>query len=187
MAPLLSMASRILLIVLLGGMLATPPIRAQTPEAQADQEERHFFDFLIGEWVLERKVTPDASWEEGKDNFTFEKVLDGAGILSEWYFNRGTPEDPNYTRGMYMSAFDEMTGTWSFYYISPQNAMYYQGRKENGQWYFYKTFHIDGEELLQRQSWTPRGSSTLVRTIENSRDGGETWGEVYQTTLKRKE
>lgn len=53
---------------------------------------------MIGEWVLERKERPDASWNEGDDTFTFEKVLDGAGILSEWYFNRGTPEGPNYTR-----------------------------------------------------------------------------------------
>lgn len=148
-------------------------------------EERTFFDFLIGNWVFESKETPEASWNEGDDTFTFRKILDGAGIFAEWYFNRGTGTDPAYTHGIYVSAFDEMTGTWSFYYLSHRNAMYYRGRKENGQWYFYKTFTVDGEEMLQRQSWTPVDSSGLLRKIENSWDGGATWGDVYLTRLKR--
>ena len=175
-----------LLLVLAACLLTTPPIAAQSPENRDLEEERHFFDFLIGDWVLDDQTAVDGVVYQGNDLYSFKTALDGSAILSDWYFNRGTPEDPNYTRGMYVSAFDEMTDTWSFYYISPQNAMYYQGRKQEDNWYFYRTFNINGDEFLQRQSWTLLDDSTLIRTIENSRDEGKTWDERYIRRLKRR-
>lgn len=151
------------------------------------ETERHFFDFLIGDWVVEERVTPEGVEPGGDDVYSFRPMLEGSGgIISDWYFNRGTPEEPNYTKGVYVSAYDEMTEMWTFYYVSPQNAMFFDSRKENGKWYFYHTFNIDGDEFLQRQSWTPVNDSTVVRTIENSRDGGETWDEPWVRRLKRR-
>jgi hypothetical protein len=84
---------------------------------------------------------------------------------------------------MYLTAFDTFSKNWSFYYISEKSAQWWEGRKENGQWVFYKEF--PGEGLLQRQAWKLRDRSTVIRVIENSKDGGKSWA-TYQFVLKRR-
>ena len=147
--------------------------------------ERKFFDFLIGEWVIEKADTPNGTELRSDDTFNFKRAVDGGGIVSEWYFNRGTKAQPDYARATYVSAFDNSTKTWSFYYVSEKSAQYWEGKKENGQWVFYKKFMVNGEELLQRQSWVAKDASTLLRKIENSKDGGKSWA-VNVFTYKRK-
>lgn len=179
---------RILVLMIVGLMATSPLVQAQsfTPD-DTDKKERGHFDFLIGEWKIVEKKTTQGTTKGGNDTYTFRKGLDGNAILSEWYFNRGTKADPNYTEGLYYSAYDNLTDAWSFYYISTASAQYYQGEKEDGQWYFYREFTIEGNTFLQRQSWTMQDDSTLIRTIENSSDDGKTWEKVVETTLgKRK-
>jgi len=85
-----------------------------------------------------------------------------------------------------VTGFDNSSQTWSFYYVSERSAQWYEGKEENGQWFFYKKFVINGEEVLQRQSWTLKDNSTLVRKIENSKDGGKQWVLGVAYTLRRK-
>lgn len=54
----------------------------------------------------------------GEDTYIFREALDGNAIISEWYFNRGTKSNPNFTEGLYYSAYDNLINAWSFYYIS---------------------------------------------------------------------
>lgn len=153
---------------------------------QTDKMERDYFDFLIGEWKIIQKKSTEGITTGGKDTYTFRKGLDSNAIISEWYFNRGTKSNPNYTQGLYYSAYDNLTDAWSFYYISAVSSQYYQGKKEDGQWYFYREFTIEGNTFLQRQSWLSQNDSTLIRTIENSTDNGKSWEEVYIVTLKKR-
>lgn len=175
-------------IVLTTVMLAVSPFFAVaqsfTPD-EMDLKERDYFDFLIGEWHIVQKKTTNGTTTGGRDTYTFRKGLDGNAILSEWYFNRGTETDPNYTEGLYYSAYDNLTDAWSFYYISAASAQYYEGKKEDEQWYFYREFTIEGNSFLQRQSWKLKNDLTLIRTIENSSDNGRNWEKVVVTTLRR--
>jgi hypothetical protein len=168
-------------------LLAAAPALAQPATPADGAAERRAFDFLIGTWTLVTHETAQGVDQGGDDVFTFRPVLDGDAILSEWYFNRGTKARPDYTHAHYLSAFDPASGAWSFYYVSPRAAQYYEGRKEDGQWYFYKEHLVDGKPLLQRQSWRSEGPSTLIRRIENSTDGGRTWVTGSLATLKRRE
>jgi hypothetical protein len=70
--------------------------------------------------------------------------------------------------------------------VSERSAQWYEARKENGEWFFYKKLFVNGQDLLQRQEWKLKDQSTLLRTIENSSDGGKTWTMGVAYTLKRK-
>jgi hypothetical protein len=165
----------------------SPQVNGRTQTSQPSnkeiQEEKRFFDFLIGEWKIERAETPEGVEIRDDDVYKFSKVIDGNGILAEWFFNRGTKAKPDYANAMYLTAFDTFSKNWSFYYISEKSAQWWEGRKENGQWVFYKEF--PGEGLLQRQAWKLRDRSTVIRVIENSKDGGKSWA-TYQFVLKRR-
>jgi hypothetical protein len=114
------------------------------------------------------------------------KALDGNAIASEWFFNRGTPSKPNYANAIYYMGFDNSSQSWTFYYVSPQSAQFYKGRYEDGNWYFYKTFTVEGKSMQERQNWLSPGKNLLKRTIESSEDDGKTWKVIYQVMLKKK-
>jgi hypothetical protein len=176
------------LSALLLWVIHSPHASAQSPPQAPSEEvriEKRFFDFLIGEWTIERAETPTGVEIRGDDHYKFTKALDGNAILSEWHFNRGTKAKPDYAHAMYVTAFDTSSKAWSFYYVSEKSAQWWEGRKENSQWVFYKDFTPNGEKLLQRQMWRLKDQTTLVRVIENSKDGGKSW-ETYQFIMKRK-
>lgn len=165
---------------------AAPANSAESQSGDREiQEEKKYFDFLFGKWVIEKSETPSGTTHGGDDVYEFRKALNGNAISAEWYFNRGTKDKPDYANAMYFSAFNISTKTWSFYYVSEKSAQYWEGRKENGRWVFYKEFTVDGERFLQRQEWQFQDQSTVLRKIENSKDGGKTWTS-YLFTLKRK-
>lgn len=149
------------------------------------QQERGYFDFLIGEWRVEKSVILGETVLDNKDVYRFRKGLDGNAIIADWYINRGTKSKPDYANALYFSAFDNSTGKWSFYYISHKSAHYYHSKKENGDWYFYRKFKFRGEEILQRQVIKPIDDQTALRIIENSKDDGKTWERIVELILKK--
>lgn len=153
--------------------------------AQSIAEEKRYFDFLIGEWKMESKIQWGKSGT-GEDTFQFERDLDGHAIISKWNFNRGTSDKPDIVSARYFSGFDTFKNIWTFYYVSNLSAQYWEGKKENGQWNFYKTFLDDGKPRLQRQTWLPDGKDGLIRIISNSIDNGQTWSEDFRGVFRRK-
>ena len=155
-----------------------------TMRAQEPSPHRTHFDFLIGRWaVTEHRDTSGARPSEG-ERYVFERVVSGGGLGGPWRFNRGTPEQPDFVEARYYSAFDNRTGVWTFYYMSPQSAQFWPARFEEGRWNFYQTFQDDRGTVLQRQWWEPVGDTLLRRHIDNSSDGGRTWV-PYVITMRR--
>ena len=145
--------------------------------------EKSYFDFLLGKWSMQdRRV--DGKWQPGTDTLRFEKQLDGNAIVSHWRFDRGTPAKPDVTEALYISAYDTRGKVWTFYYVSPQSAQYYEGRFESGNWFFHHAFTVDNRSFLQRQSWRME-DGLLVRSLENSYDNGQSWAEIYAARFKR--
>lgn len=149
------------------------------------QEERKHFDFLIGEWKVKKSIILGEVVLDNKDLYKFKKSLDGNAIIAEWYINRGTKDKPDYANALYVSGFDNSTGKWSFYYISHKSAHYYDSKKLNGDWYFYRKFNFRGEDILQRQVIKPVDDKTALRIIENSKDSGKTWKRIVELIMKK--
>ncbi|MGH7581559.1 MAG: hypothetical protein ACREM9_15390 [Gemmatimonadales bacterium] len=162
---------------MVAALLATPlkpALAVQAPDTSV-AHARQAFDFLIGSWRVASRISGDSVIESSGETYRFKKALDGVVIDGFWRFNRGSPDQPDWTDAVYYSAFDPTSLTWSFYYISPRSAQYWPGRKSGGRWYFSQTFTLDGKAMLQRQWWEPVNDSTVHRHIDNSSDGGATW------------
>lgn len=72
-----------------------------------------------------------------------------------------------------------------FEYAS-QYTQYYDGKKTNGNWYFFRAFDLgNGNQFIQRQYWRSVDQNTLERHTENSNDDGKTWKHFSISTLKR--
>ena len=154
----------------------------QEPDSLTERD-RKFFDFLIGSWKISSRQMDSTTTYGGEDIYTFNKIFAGA-INSNWHFNRGTKEKPNIVDAHCYIAYNNLTRNWSFYYISDLSAQYYDGRKENGNWFFYRSFNFgNGNKFLQRQYWKLVNQKTLERHTENSHDNGENWKSFSISTL----
>ena len=84
-------------------------------------------------------------------------------------------------------AWDCRTQQWDFAWMSTDGLFQtWEGRKVNDIWYMYKTFLINGEEVLSRQAFIPQGETELTRTSEHSTDGGETWHLRFSEEYKKR-
>ncbi len=74
-------------------------------------------------------------------------------------------------------AWDQRTKKWDFAWMSSDGLFQtWQGKKVKGIWYMYKVFILsNGEEVLSRQAFIPKGNSIIIRTSEHSKDNGKTW------------
>lgn len=62
----------------------------------------------------------------------------------------------------------------------------WEGKKVDGIWYIYKTFMIDGQEVLSRQAFIPENDTTVIRTSEHSSDNGKTWRLRFREIYKKR-
>ncbi len=140
--------------------------------------------------------------QENTDDSSYYSFWEG-----DWYqvVEGEIAETPRFTvrRGMYSSAFEEsweMEGykakawrawdarskKWDFAWVADIGLFQiWEGRKIDGHWYIYRTFIIDGEEVLSRQAFISENERTVIRTSEHSRDQGQTWLLRFRETYKK--
>ena len=84
-------------------------------------------------------------------------------------------------------AWDSMSKKWQFSWMSEKELFQlWEGKKVNDIWYMYKTFVINGEKILSRQAFIPKGEGELLRTSEHSKDNGETWTIRFKELYRKK-
>lgn len=152
-------------------LLFTTSLQAQTNEANSDL---NYYESWEGTWhrvengqlsdmpsfVVKRSLYPSA----------FEEYWMGAGggFSMAW------------------RAWDSRTQQWDFAWMSTDGLFQtWEGRKVDGIWYMYKTFIINGNEVLSRQAFIPKGVDELTRTSEHSTDGGKTWRLRFKEEYKK--
>ncbi len=139
-------------------------------------DDSQYYQHWVGEWYQFQgdslKSTPTFIVKQGLYNGAFEEYWLGAG--------------GNFSKAW--RAWDHRTEQWEFAWMSTDGLFQlWQGRKVGNIWYMYKTFIVNGQEVLSRQAFIPNGDRELIRTSEHSRDGGSTWTlrfrEVYRKRL----
>jgi hypothetical protein len=129
------------------------------------------FDFQLGVW---QEV-------DGKSVHEVKKVLGGCAIQEDWSGGEMGP-------AMALKSFDKGTQSWYLSWVS--NTLIHQlweGRKESGQWRFYREWKLDGKPMLSRTFWNPAANDRLERIVEQSRDGGKTWRLHVKQIFQRKQ
>ena len=143
--------------------------------AQVASTEASYYDFWLGEWhqVEDGRIAPEPRFivEEGMYEGALEERWQMEGYEAKAW------------RG-----WDASQETWTFVWVSERgHFQVWNERKVGDHWYMYKTFTIDGEEVLSRQAFIPQADGSVVRTSEHSRDGGETWTLRFEERYVRAE
>lgn len=143
-----------LLVAILGQSSAT---------AQVTASDASYYDFWLGEWhqVIDGRVASEA-------RFIVEEGLYPEALEEHWQMEGYKAKG--------WRAWDSSRKTWTFVWMSERgHFQIWNERKVDGAWYMFRTFVIDGEEVLSRQAFLPQSDGAVIRTSEHSRDGGKTW------------
>lgn len=108
-----------------------------------------------GTWFEVRRGVHDAAFEEG-----WRLRIDSATTI----------------RARAFRAWDAAAERWMYAWVS-DNGLFqtWEGRRVGDDWYIYRRFGTGADAFLSRQAWIPVEPGRVVRTIERSTDGGDTW------------
>ena len=163
--------SKLLLAVFL--IFTVTPAFCQQPSSRVDpcqSPEVSAFDFQVGIW----QEVDGASVHEVK------KILGSCVIQENW--TGGSLND-----AVALKSHDKGTQRWYLSWVS--SALIHQlweGRKEAGQWRFYRDWVLDGKPMVSLTYWSPVANDRLERIVEQSQDGGKTWLLHVRAVYQRK-
>jgi hypothetical protein len=135
-----------------------------------ETSEAKEFDFHIGTWKS----------RDGKETHLVEKFLDGCAIRETW-----TREDGQFAAGV--KSYDKTRALWLYSWVGKD--FYHQlwvGRRENGEWRFYREWTSEGQAVLSRTWWSRLADGSIDRVVEQSRDQGKTWKPHVRVNFVRK-
>ena len=157
-------------------LLTAPAAQAQQqgpPPCSADEFRQ--FDFWIGDW----EVTSIANGSLAGTN-TIEPILGGC-VLWEQY------ETPSGYSGFSYNSYDRQTGQWHQTWVDNgglvlkidggivDGAMVLEGPGKDQQ----------GNDILNRITWTPHADGAVQQTWDISSDGGSTWTTAFDGMYRK--
>lgn len=141
----------------------------------ADVADSAYYDFWVGDWhqVVDGEVA-------NEPRFKVKKGLYGGHLEEEWQMEG--------YKAKAWRGWDSTADRWVFTWVSELGHYQVWNEKKVGDhWYMFKTFTIDGEEVLSRQAFIPQSDGTVIRTSEHSRDGGDSWRLRFREVYIKKE
>ncbi len=170
--------------LLVAALLPTSFMRAQTatpaaPQAAAQRDGQHDFDFEIGSWKihLKRRVHPltgSNTWVEFDGTSVTRKLWQGRSQVEEFE----TDGAAGHIEGMTLRLYNPQTHEWRLYWANSQKGIMdvpQIGRFVNGRGEFYAQDTIDGKTLWVRFIWSQTDSKSPHFEQSYSEDGGKTW------------
>ncbi len=157
-------------ILLAGHLFLTGTCFAQGSFVNNDST---YYKYWVGEWY---KVEDDQL--SNQPTFVVKRGLYASSFEEYWMGAGG-----NFS--IAWRAWDSRTQQWDFAWMSTDGLFQlWEGKKVDDTWYMNKTFLINGNKVLSRQAFIPKGRNELIRTSEHSTDNGKTWilrfREVYR-------
>lgn len=143
-------------------LFLTDSIYAQTPPCI--NSETKAFDWQIGTWQS----------EDAKQIHEIKKMNSGCGIQETW-------KTDGKETAVGLKTFDDgrhnktAEKKWFYSWTAQGFHQLWEGRKENGEWRFYRNWFLDGKPILSRTYWTKVSADKLERMVERSTDEGRTW------------
>jgi hypothetical protein len=170
--------------LLVAVLLPTSFTRAQTatpaaPQAAAQRDGQHDFDFEIGSWKIHLKrrlhpLTGSNTWVEFDGTSVTRKLWQGRSQVEEFE----TDGAAGHIEGMTLRLYNPQTHEWRLYWANGQKGIMdvpQIGRFVNGRGEFYAQDTIEGKTLWVRFIWSQTDSKSPHFEQSYSEDGGKTW------------
>lgn len=153
-----------------------PPSQAPPPAYPCQQEkESAQFDFWVGEWdvYVQGQLTGRSRIE----------ALRGGCLITEHY--ETVPEG---FAGKSLNFYDPAAKAWKQTWVDNSGGIvYFEGHaKDGGMVFTGERIGRSGRSSLTRMTFTPGTDGTVRQFIEGSRDGGKTWGPVFDGQYVRR-
>jgi hypothetical protein len=169
-------------------LIVTFVVNLQFIQAQPTSHEANdtYYRFWIGSWEVEKSETESGNFgPDSLSTMVIKPIYGSKALLEEWTLKINN----TYGKSVAIRAYDSLSAKWSMYWVSDAKiTQYWESKKEEETWAYYKEFTIDGKTFISRQKWFPleKDSNRAIRTIERSEDGGNTWRMRYKTYYRRK-
>jgi hypothetical protein len=170
--------------LLVAVFLPTSLMQAQTatpavPQAAAQRDGQHDFDFEIGSWKIHLKrrlhpLTGSNTWVEFDGTSVTRKLWQGRSQVEEFE----TDGAAGHIEGMTLRLYNPQTHEWRLYWANSQKGIMdvpQIGRFVNGRGEFYAQDTIEGKTLWVRFIWSQTDSKSPHFEQSYSEDGGKTW------------
>ena len=180
--------------LLVAVFLPTSLMQAQTatpavPQAAAQRDGQHDFDFEIGSWKIHLKrrlhpLTGSNTWVEFDGTSVTRKLWQGRSQVEEFE----TDGAAGHIEGMTLRLYNPQTHEWRLYWANGQKGIMdvpQIGRFVNGRGEFYAQDTIDGKTLWVRFIWSQTDSKSPHFEQSYSEDGGKTWDVNWITDQTR--
>jgi hypothetical protein len=170
--------------LLVAVLLPTSFLQAQTatpavPQAAAQRDGRHDFDFEIGSWKIHLKrrlhpLTGSNAWVEFDGTSVTRKLWEGRSQVEEFE----TDGAAGHIEGMTVRLYNPQTHEWRLYWANSQKGIMdvpQIGRFINGRGEFYAQDTFEGKTIRVRFIWSQTDSKSPHFEQSFSEDGGKTW------------
>jgi hypothetical protein len=164
---------------------ATPAV----PQAAAQRDGQHDFDFEIGSWKihLKRRLHPlngSNTWVEFDGTSVTRKLWQGRSQVEEFE----TDGAAGHIEGMTVRLYNPQTHEWRLYWANSQKGIMdvpQIGRFINGRGEFYAQDTFEGKTIWVRFIWSQTDSKSPHFEQSFSEDGGKTWEVNWLTDQTR--
>ncbi len=145
-------------------LFATVGLPDAKTSGQCDSADLKFFDFLNGNW----------KGKDGASKVSVTKILNGCGSRELWAEKESDSDRiflANLTR-----TYDAASKKWYLTFIANDLVpQVWEGRFENGNWYFYRDWELNGKPRRSRTFWQKTSDQGFERIVEQLNDDGKTW------------
>jgi hypothetical protein len=157
----------------------TDPGAVAVPQAAAERDGQHDFDFELGSWKIHLKrrlhpLTGSNTWAEFDGTSVTRKVWDGRAQIEEFE----TDGPGGHIEGLTLRLYNSQTHQWNLYWANRKKGTMEApqvGQFKNGQGEFYGMDTLDGKAILVRFIWSKTNSNMPHFEQAFSDDGGKTW------------
>jgi len=172
------------------GSVVGPAAAETAPGADAPcaTPEARQFDFWIGEWNVRNRGLRAGGWRDtGEARAHVYPILDGCALVEQW---QGTANDRK-TLGFSVRAYDPVAAKWVLVlnWPAPNQPGFgsLEGSFRHGRGEFFNTFERDGQETIQRYTFSDASPDTLRWDAAYSDDGGRSWLTRWIMELTRRD
>jgi hypothetical protein len=154
------------------------------PSPPCTSPEARQFDFWLGEWDLTWPAE-QAGGVPGETMAGFNRIT---RLFDDCVIEENFTTDDASFRGHSVSVYDEKSGAWRQTWVDSAGGYLAFTGSFDGETMELRTqaSERDGETVVQRMVFSDIGEDSLEWSWQGSRDGGDTWNDLWNISYRRR-